>query len=295
MAESQLPPHRTQRISLTKSQLRTELGAELLSLCESVTADGKLLPEELTALRQWLDDSADADLPAATYLREVIARVIADGQVTADEYRELYRALETVLPPEVRRQAAAARTEVEAGERAQEKVEREQQREERRRDLPITSANFMVAGCRYEGRPDVIARHARVGGLVRLVRDRGNRHSENAIAVKLENGRQIGFVPEVDAEGLAPLMDEGAKCAAYMTKILSGGRSPIPVVQARFYRADSTVDVDELARAESPVVVTAIDGSRHANDSAGSHRLMKWIGWGIVVLALIVVVRTCGS
>ena len=57
-----LPPHRTRRISLTKTQLRTELGAELLSLCESVTADGKLTPEEAQALRQWLDDSAVAHL-----------------------------------------------------------------------------------------------------------------------------------------------------------------------------------------------------------------------------------------
>jgi hypothetical protein len=32
--------------SLTKAQLRTELGADLLSICESVTTDGRLTPED---------------------------------------------------------------------------------------------------------------------------------------------------------------------------------------------------------------------------------------------------------
>ena len=60
-----VPPHLTRRISLTKLQLRTELGAELLSLCESITAYGNLEPEERDALHQWLDDSNAVDLPAA--------------------------------------------------------------------------------------------------------------------------------------------------------------------------------------------------------------------------------------
>jgi hypothetical protein len=242
-----LPPHRTRRISLTKTQLRTELGAELLSLCESVTADGTVTPDEAQALRQWLDDSQGIDLPAASYMREVVARAIADGQITREECREVYRAVEAVLPPEVRRTAVANRRGVEAAKKAQARAAREQERLERQRNAPIASANFMVAGCRYEGRPGIIARHANAGDPVRLSRDVGNRFSTHAIGVQLEGGQQIGFVPEEIATELAPELDAGARCAAYMTKILTGGRSPIPVVQARLYAADSTIDVDELA------------------------------------------------
>ena len=66
MSDQPLPLHRTRRISLTKAQLRTELGAELLSLCQSATADGAIAPEETQGLREWLDEAAAAELPAAS-------------------------------------------------------------------------------------------------------------------------------------------------------------------------------------------------------------------------------------
>jgi HIRAN domain len=268
--ESSLPAHRARRISLTKTQLRTELGAELLCLCESVTADGKVTPEEAQALRQWLDDSVGLDLPAATYLREVVERVIADGEITREECREVYRAVEAVLPPEVRRQAVATRREVESAERGRSKADKgralELKRQERRRNAPIGSANFMVAGCRYEGRPELIEQYANPDDPVRLRRDAGNRYSRNAVAVDLESGHQIGFVPEEYATELAPMIDEGARPVAYITKILTGGRSPIPVVQARLYGPDSTVEdpvgSGQIARSERRVVSRSVDWSK---------------------------------
>ena len=51
---------------------------------------------------------------------------------------------------------------------------------------------------------------------------------------------QIGFVPERDAVQMAPLLDAGHPYIAFVTKILTGGRSPIPVVQADLYRTDAT-------------------------------------------------------
>jgi hypothetical protein len=296
MSSTDLPPHRTHRISLTKSQLRTEFGAELLSLCESVTADGKLAPEEAQGLRDWLDETDAAELPAASYLREIVERVLADGQITPDECREIYRAVEAVLPPEVRRQATAARREVESAERVEAKAAREHEREERRRDVQIAAANFMVAGVRHEGRGEVIARYADAGDPVRLVRDRDNRYSRFAIAVRLDNGKQIGFVPEEDAQRLAPLLDQGAKCAAWMTKILGSGRVPIPVVQTKLYRADSTVDVDGMSRA-SRVRVVDIEGNelpreRPAPDHKGSSALRGWLWIAAIVLLLIVILAT---
>ena len=293
---AEVPPHRTRRISLTKTQLRTELGAELLSVCESVTADGKLAPEEAQGLREWLDEANAAELPAASYLREVIERVLADGQITQEECREVYRAVEAVLPPEVRRQATAARKEIEAAEREAAKAVSEQEREERRRDVQIAAANFMVAGVRHEGRGEIIAHYANAGDPVRLVRDRGNRYSRFAIAVQLENGKQIGFIPEEDAQRLAPLLDEGAKCAAWITKILGSGRVPIPVVQTKLYRPDSTVDVEAMSRSFRTVVVdferTELPRERPARRRKEGSAVRGWLWIAAIVVLLIVIVAT---
>jgi len=116
MADAELPTYLTRGIALTKAQLQTSLGTELLSLCRSVTSDGRLEPEELTALRQWLDDAAAADMPALQHLRLVIGRVLADGRITPEEYQEVYRAVEAVLPFEDRQRAFAARQQVETAE-----------------------------------------------------------------------------------------------------------------------------------------------------------------------------------
>jgi ferric-dicitrate binding protein FerR (iron transport regulator) len=42
--------------------------------------------------------------------------VLADGRITPEEYQEVYRAVETVLPFEDRQRAFAARQQVEAAE-----------------------------------------------------------------------------------------------------------------------------------------------------------------------------------
>ena len=113
------PSHLPNRgLSLSHAELCTQLGAELLSLCQSVTADGRLTPEELDGLRQWLREAESAEMPAAKHLRGVIGKVLADGKITPDEYKEVHRAVEAVLPFDDRRQAMSARLEVEAAESA---------------------------------------------------------------------------------------------------------------------------------------------------------------------------------
>jgi hypothetical protein len=116
MTDQGLPTYLSRQYALSRTQLETVLGAELLSLCQSVTADGRLSPEELEGLRQWLRDAEAADIPALGFLRRSIARVLADGRITPEEYREVHRAIEAILPFEARKQALAARQQSESDE-----------------------------------------------------------------------------------------------------------------------------------------------------------------------------------
>lgn len=116
MNDTSLPTYLTRGLSLTNAELCTKLGAELLSLCQSVTADGRMAPDELDALKQWLSDADSASMPASRHLRGLIEKVVADGKITADEYQQVYRAVESVLPFEARREAMAARLMVEAAD-----------------------------------------------------------------------------------------------------------------------------------------------------------------------------------
>jgi hypothetical protein len=118
MTDTGLPTYLDRGLSLSHAELCTQLGEELMSLCQSVTADGRLTPEELDGLRQWLREAESAQMPAVKHLRGVIGKVLADGKITPDEYKEVYRAVEAALPFEQRRQAMSARLEVEAAESA---------------------------------------------------------------------------------------------------------------------------------------------------------------------------------
>jgi hypothetical protein len=79
------------------------------------------------------------------------------------------------------------------------------------------------------------------GDRAYLVRDRGNRFSKNAVEVRLHNGVQAGYVPEEIAIELAPLLDQGLPHTGVLTKVLTGGRTPIPVMQARLFRVDAGI------------------------------------------------------
>jgi hypothetical protein len=128
MTDTGLPTYLNRGLSLTHAELCTELGRELLALCQSVTADGRLSPDELEALKQWLRDAETASMPAAKHLRWVIAKVLADGKITPDEYREVHRAVEGALPFDAQREAMDARLAVEAEEEAATRAEQAEQR-----------------------------------------------------------------------------------------------------------------------------------------------------------------------
>ncbi len=243
------------RISLPKQAAQSGIVAELLMLLETVTADGKISDEEVAELNTWLYDNVVSDLPGIDFLRTTVTQILADGVVTREEKTALYRAVERILPPEARRQAKERRSAVEALEkeyaRSEKSATQTAEREARASKRPIASANFMVAGVLHEDRAEVIERYASEGDTVFLVREPENAYDSNAIRVRLQNGRDIGFVPREYAAGLAPALDSGSKQHAYLTKILTGRRAPIPVVQANLYRSDAPVS-GALLRDEIP-------------------------------------------
>lgn len=265
------------RKSLTKSQLETELGAELLSLCQTVSSDGQLTIEEVADLQEWLSSHSSDELPAIAHLRGVIERVVADGRVTEEELAEVYRALEAVLPLEFRKEARDARRSRVQSEREARKAaqaeDRQRTKEERERNRHIAIADFMVAGVRYEGRPSIIRRHVSEGDQAILRRDAGNRHSKYAIAVYTESGHQVGFMPNDEARDWAPEMDAGAQVRAVFKKVLDGGSSPIPVVYARLYRGEATLEPEKAAT------------------PTGS----SWLIWLFLIVAVVVIARCAGG
>ncbi|MGB7740427.1 MAG: hypothetical protein WBM03_15055 [Steroidobacteraceae bacterium] len=257
MTETGLPTYLTRQFALTRPQLASELGAELLSLCQTVTADGRLAPEEIAGLRQWLGDADAAEMQAARFLRGVIERVLADGRITAEEYKEVYRAVEAVLPFEARQQAHAAREqaeELDLSARAQTSaVPAAVAGTAQAKPVPIADVTFMVAGVRQEGRPALIEQHASAGLAVTLDLTVAGSRGDEAIAVKLPGGAQIGFVPAAESRQFVPLLRQGHHCSAHIVRIRSSGRSPIPVVQARFFPAGiEAIDPAGAASSRSP-------------------------------------------
>jgi hypothetical protein len=212
-----------------------------------VTADGRLAPEEIAGLRRWLGDAEAAEMQAARFLRGVIERVLADGRITAEEYQEVYRAVEAVLPFEARQQAHAAREQAEQSDlsaRAQAAaVPAAVAAAAQAWSAPILDVTFMVAGVRQEGRPALIEQQAATGLAVTLELVPAGSRVDAAISVQLPGGAQIGWVPVAESRQFVPLLQSRGRYDAHIVRIRSSGRSPIPVVQVRFF--PGTIDASQ--------------------------------------------------
>src|SRR5215467_1357537 len=112
------------RISITKLQRRTAAAVELIALCQTITADGRLADDEIVAFKQWLTDNERVDLPPKDLLAQTVTKILSDGMVTDEERDDLFAAIETALPPDIR-------AEVRARRRARQDTDRERRRSER--------------------------------------------------------------------------------------------------------------------------------------------------------------------
>lgn len=242
---------RTPRKSLTRKQLEEPVALDLLALLQTVTSDGRLLEPEILAIKEWLEENRNSTLPAIEYLRDSVQTVLADGRVTEMECVWLQKVVETVLPKEQRDLAVLRRREAIADERRQVAAEKERIAEIQRRSRPIATFDVMVAGVLYEERAATISRFVTEGDVVYLAREPKNPYSPNAISVLLQQGYDIGYVPETEAVRLAPLLDGGALHAAAIKKVLHGGRAPFPVVWGELYSPDAEVS-DAVGPAQIP-------------------------------------------
>lgn len=231
-----MPP----RLSITKLQRRTSIATDLLDLCQAITEDGHLDEGEIEALRLWLADNRGADLPAIAFLAETVERILADGRVTPDEHRDLYRAIETVLPPDLRASVRGTRVALEDADKERSRRAKAEAADSRERNRPLEHYDFMVAGVRYEGRSQAVETWAAPDVAIQFEREPKNRYSKNATLVKVQVADAVlGYVPEVLAADLAPLLDSGHQYRARIKKVLGGGRSPVPVVVADIFGPDA--------------------------------------------------------
>jgi anti-sigma factor RsiW len=218
------------------------VAAELLTILLTITADGRIADEEAEQLSRWLaENKAATNLAGFHYLTGILTHALSDGILTSDERREIYKAIEKVLPADARREAKERRGAAEVSERLQARAEKEAHRQRRKANSPVKSLNFLVAGVGYEGRKRVVEEYANIGDAVYLVRDPQNKYDRNAIELRLANNQQVGYVPAEIAAQSASLMDAGFLQRAYITKFYAGKRHTIPVVQAYLYRPEATV------------------------------------------------------
>lgn len=102
------------RVTIAKADRDSGPGAELMALCQRITVGGKLTEDGIKELIRWLRNNGSANLPAKDHLTEVMTKIVADRTVTRDEHQELYRAIESILPPDIRKTIVQQRKEVEA-------------------------------------------------------------------------------------------------------------------------------------------------------------------------------------
>ena len=225
------------------------LGAELLNLCQSITADGVIAKAEIIALTRWLRAHRDQHVPRTSSLAATVERIVEDQRVSRTERKELFLAIEKVLPLDLRKRAEASRRFVEKRrqERKQASEDLPQTEEDQgqkaeiksQRNEPIGYFDFMAAGVHLEGRHKTVGLYANKGDSVWLVREESNPTSQHAVRIELENGSHIGYVPEEQSEEIALLMDDRMPYQAEIRDILTEGNYPIPVIHALFFSVDS--------------------------------------------------------
>lgn len=87
------------KFRLTSEEAKTQVGAQLLVLCEQIIADGKLDLQEVKDLRKFLNKHKETSgIRAVGYLHAIMTRITADKVVDRAEQKELLTALKNIIP-----------------------------------------------------------------------------------------------------------------------------------------------------------------------------------------------------
>jgi hypothetical protein len=242
-----------QRVSLSKKQLETAAGAELLKLCQSIKSDGRLSKDDIINLANWLAANKQCGLSGVDYLYGVVERIVADKRVSADEMKELHVAIEKVMPSDARKGAAESRKaiekaikqkkkEIERAEREAEKqaerLKKEQERERRRQERANRLQGFhsKISGVTQRNddgsdRQTLIRDYVQPGMQLIVKREPDNPYDDCAISLWVktrtlrifESERQIGYLNTCVASDLAPYLDKGGWTRITVKEVTGGG------------------------------------------------------------------------
>jgi hypothetical protein len=233
------------RKSLTKAQIETAVGLELLQLLERITDDGKLDIEEIQTLQDWLIDNRSAGIPAIDHLIPVMARIAEDGVVSPAEISLLQKEIEIVLPADIRQIVKFKRKHFESQNK---EIEKAEAAEAKKRNRKIRSFNVVVVGVNYEGRSQILNNMSGrlEGASVTLALELNNPYDSSAIAVIIHD-KHVGYIPREEASWISGLLST-ERYEAQVVKILDGHQCPIPVVSGVILNKDNTEGKGSFAK-----------------------------------------------
>lgn len=280
------------RLSLTAKQVETAAGGELLRLLEATCANGLLCDAAVSELHEWLLSNRTVGLPAVPFLLPILDSFSLKHE--APDRHALLSAIEKVLPLQIRERVHQDRAllarETHAAAKLAAQVEQGRQRQIREQRRPVTYFNFMVAGVSHDNKGDLVHRYLREDSRVYLARRLHHRHDKNAIAIRLENGFEIGYVPREEASRLAPFLDGGYLHRAICAKILDRGRVPIPVISGNFYNPgahiEDAVGANQIPEVRDPESTPFVGASIFASANEPEPPSIGYLWW-IPIIALL--------
>jgi hypothetical protein len=237
------------RIFLTKSELESDTGKQLLALTLRLATDGKIELNEIKELIVWLRENKDANIAANSYLQDIMSRITVDRLIDQDELLELQLAIERVIPNAYRAPVIEARkilAEQKRNQKSKSKsIEKQKQKEERKRMREEEYARSMrlrhtfskVAGVTFPNddgteRQDILSR-CNPGEQLFLKHDAYSKFSLYATQIFRTNCEQLGHVPEYLAEQICSEIENGYRIICIL-KDITGGTLDKPTRGANF-------------------------------------------------------------
>lgn len=259
------------RVFLTKPDLDTEAGQQLLDLTTHLAMDGELTLGEIKELGRWLRARrSNTSIAAIPYLNDIFDRITADNLIDRDELLELHLAIERVIPRasrgplvEARKARQAERKEQRRRrEKEQQKAERKLQKEEDfARSMRIRHSFSKVAGVTFPNEDDTerqaILKLCTPGEDLILQNDAYQEDGVFATKILRMDGQQLGHATEYLAEKIASQLEDGYNVVGTLTEV-TGGTADKPTLGANFvvFFVAKDVSKDDLEKYKTEILAS---------------------------------------